>query len=167
MCNNENQLTTAPRFLTQLVFQARNMTGSNIRNCGACASCSRRKWLCLITPSYHRSAHSSAVAEGSLAGGLASAVCDRQGGVTSAGLALADGALADGALEAGAVAEALAGGKPGGGPSGWRGMAVAPCWHWMRWAPFWRRRCSMIFTVTCLDRCTQGQPLHFIDPSGN
>ena len=115
MCNNENQLTTAPRFLTQLVFQARNMTGSNIRNCGACASCSRRKWLCLITSSYHRSAHSSAVAEGSLAvaGGLASCLC--QGGVTSAGLA----------LEAGAGAEALA--VPGGGPSGWCGcMAVAP-----------------------------------------
>ena len=74
-------------------------------------------------------AHSSAVAEGSLAGvasaggvafagpggvafagGGASAASARQGGVTSA-----DGAD-----------EALAAGQPGGGPSGWIGVALAP-----------------------------------------
>ena len=71
-------------------------------------------------------AHSSAVAEGAAGagtGGLASAASGpRQGGVTSADVALANGTLAAGAAVA--AVEASEAGQPGGGPSGCVGTAV-------------------------------------------
>ena len=188
MCNNENHLTTAPHFLTQLIFQARNMTGSNIRNLGDICSWCHRNWLCLITSSYHRSAHSSGVAEGCLtgagtggpgasAGGVASAASARQGGVTSA----------DGALGAGAAVGTSSRSRPT-----WR-WSLWLKWHgscspsllqrwlarltllfncqessgscfgrWTRWIPLWRRRHWWWSRRSfCLDRCPQGQPLHW------